>query len=159
MIRARPLAAALAAVLAAACSSEPSAGAGATVRIERSGGAWEIPVEISADPSSRERGWMGRTSLPPDRGMLFLYPRVEPRQFWMKDCLIPIDAAFVDESGQIVNVVEMHPPADPSDPERYRSAVPVRIVLEMPGGWFHARGVGAGDRVVLSEAARAVVPR
>ncbi len=122
---------------------------------------FEVSVEVSATEESRRRGWMGRARLPEDRGMIFLYPDARPISFWMKNCLVPIDAAFIAESGQIVNIQEMSPP-DPTsevDPPSYPSAAPVRIVLEMPGGWFRDHGVGRGDRVELSAEIRSIEPR
>ena len=47
------------------------------------GGADPLLVfaEVVATPESRKQGLSGRDSLPADGGMLFAYPRVEPRVF------------------------------------------------------------------------------
>lgn len=121
----------------------------------------EARVEIAADPAARERGLMGRTSLPPDGGMLFVYPGEDERHFWMKDCHIPLAAAFMDGTGRILNIEEMTPGAGlPGEELRtWDSAGPARFVLEMEGGWFARRGIGAGDRVDLEGALRGLEVR
>jgi uncharacterized protein len=124
----------------------PTTGA---VRIESRTMSWDIDVEIAPTPATRTRGLMGRTFLPPDRGMLFLYPEPGPRGFWMKGCLMPIDAAYVAEDGRIVNIAEMAPEPGVEYPTTHPSDAHVRIVLEMAGGWFREHGVESGDRVVV----------
>ena len=112
-----------------ACGDGGSGGdlpAETAVRIVAGDREWIVPVEIAATPRTRERGLMGRASLPPDRGMLFLYPEPDVRRFWMKNCLLPIDAAYVDGEGRIVNVVEMVPEPGVEFPRTYPSARPVR---------------------------------
>ena len=141
-------------LLIAACGSGdgPEAfPAGTEVRIESHRATFTIPVEIAATPESRQRGLMGRRHLPPDRGMLFIYAEEEPRGFWMKNCLVRIDAAFLATDGHILNVAEMVPEPGREFPRSYPSAAPVRLVLEMPGGWFRDHGVAVGDRVDVPE--------
>ena len=121
----------------------------------------EARVEIAADPEARARGLMGRSFLRPDEGMLFVYPADGERHFWMKDCAFPLAAAFLDGTGRILNIEEMAPGAGRPEEElrTWDSAGPARYVLEMEGGWFLRRGVGAGDRVDLEAALRGVVAR
>jgi len=87
-----------------------------------------------------------------DRGMLFVYPHASYRYFWMFNCRIPIDVAYIRE-GRIEQICSMVPEPDtenrPSSWRRYDSSAAVRHALEMPGGWFDRRGVKAGDRVEL----------
>ena len=123
----------------------------ATVRIETRRATFIIPVEVAATAEARQRGFMGRSFLPPDRGMLFIYETEGPRSFWMRNCLVAIDAAFLTTDGRILNVHEMVPEPGGVGERSYPSAAPVRLVLEMPGGWFRDHGVGVGDRVVLPE--------
>ena len=76
----------------------------------------------------------------------------------MKGCLMPIDAAYIGENGRIVNIAEMTPEPGVEYPATHPSDAPVRIVLEMAGGWFHEHGVEPGDRVVIPQALLAVEP-
>ncbi len=142
----------LALLLLAACGNGGGNGgypATTTVRIESGRETHAIPVDIAATPGARQRGLMGRSFLPPDRGMLFIYESEGRRSFWMKNCIVRIDAAFLATDGRILNVEEMVPEPGGSGERSYPSAAPVRLVLEMPGGWFRDHGVTAGDRVIL----------
>jgi uncharacterized membrane protein (UPF0127 family) len=118
-------------------------------------------VEIAAEPDARERGLMGRLSLLPDCGMLFVYPDQKARGFWMKDCFIPLSAAYLDGDARVVSIAEMTPGAGVADEDLpiYPSGGPVRYVLEMEAGWFKKSGVVPGQRLDLQAALQGVVPR
>jgi uncharacterized protein len=106
-----------------------------------------VRLEVAADPAARARGLMGRTSVPPDGGMVFLYPVDVRESFWMKDTPVPLSIAFVAADGRVVSVAEMTPcTADPCP--SYAPAGPYRYAVELAAGAFPAAGVGAGDRVV-----------
>jgi uncharacterized membrane protein (UPF0127 family) len=117
-----------------------------------------LPVvfaEVADTPERRQRGLGGRTKLEPDHGMLFVYEFDMAHQFWMKDCLIALDIAFIDSRGRIVNVVTMQPPAPGVPDARLPHAVAAadsQYVLETTDGWFARHGLGAGDLVDLSAA-------
>jgi uncharacterized protein len=106
-----------------------------------------VRLEVAADPDARARGLMGRRSVPPGSGMVFLYPVDVREAFWMKDTLVPLSIAFVAADGRVVSVAEMTPcTADPCP--TYAPAGPYRYAVELAAGAFPAAGVGAGDRVV-----------
>ena len=125
------------------------------------GAAAVARVEVVSTPRDRERGLMGRDALPPDTGMLFVYPGDRRLRFWMKDCRGPLSAAFMDREGRILNVAEMAPGAGIPDEELpyYASEGEARFVLEMEGGWFARKGIGPGHRADLSAALRGVEVR
>jgi len=52
-----------------------------------------LPVEVMSTPNATSTGMMGRENL--DGGMLFVFPEVSERSFWMKDCLISLDIIFI----------------------------------------------------------------
>lgn len=108
----------------------------------------EVVVEIAADPASRRTGLMNRPSLGEDHGMLFIFPQPQMQSFYMRNCLIDLDIAYIDDEGKIVDILRMVAP-DPtaSTWPRYKSSVPVRYALETNAGWFEAHGVGVGDVV------------
>jgi uncharacterized membrane protein (UPF0127 family) len=118
-------------------------------------------VEVAATHEARERGLMFRDLLPPDRGMLFVYPEDRPLGFWMKNCSHPLSAAFMDRDGRVLNIEEMAPGDGVPDDllPRYRSAGDARFVLEMEAGWFKRKGVRPGDRADLAAALLGVEPR
>ena len=103
-------------------------------------------VELAATPQSRACGLSHRSALKENRGMLFIYPRSEPRTFWMKDTWIPLSIAFLDESGIIINIENMMPDQTGI---RYHSRLPAAYALEVNQGWFRLHGITAGDRVKM----------
>jgi len=104
-----------------------------------------LDVELATDDISRARGLMYRTRVHEDSGMLFIFPEAKIQRFWMKNCLIPLDIAFVDDEGKIVNIQRAVPPAPQARVfPRYPSLLPVRYVLETRAGWFEDRELGAG---------------
>jgi uncharacterized membrane protein (UPF0127 family) len=100
-----------------------------------------IVAEVAADHASRATGLMFRRSLAPNHGMLFVFQDKSPQCFWMRNTLIPLSIAFVDDDGRIVNIEDMAPMTENS----HCSKEPVRFALEMEQGWFQRRGVSAGD--------------
>ena len=105
----------------------------------------EVPVEIPATDAERERGLMGRTALPEDAGMLFVFDQEQQLSFWMKDTLIPLSIAYIDGGGRIVDIQDMQP----LDETPHPSAEPARYALEVNQGFFAARGIQVGDRAEL----------
>lgn len=106
-------------------------------------GRHEIRVEVADDEAERKRGLMHRDSLPEDRGMLFVYPEERTLSFWMRNTNIPLDIAFLDRRGTIVDIQSMDAQTD----RLYESRQPAMYALEMNRGWFGDHGVEVGDRV------------
>ncbi len=106
-------------------------------------GGETVRVEIADDPEERRRGLMHRDSLPEDTGMLFVYSEERTLSFWMRNTRIPLDIAYVDQRGVIVDVQTMSPQSD----RLYESAAPAMYALEMEAGWFEEHGVSVGDRI------------
>lgn len=102
-----------------------------------------ITAEIADDPATRSRGLMGRDSLPQDHGMLFVYSEEQVLSFWMRNTQIPLDIAFIDGNGVIVDIQGM----EPHDEQSRLSRQPAMYALEMSRGWFEEHGVKVGDRV------------
>jgi uncharacterized membrane protein (UPF0127 family) len=105
-------------------------------------------VEVADTPETWERGLMERVSLAPNAGMIFLFPDITPRAFWMMNTLIPLDMLFIDADHRVINIQDNAPPCEP--PRRcptYRSTAPAKYVLEIPGGRARALGIRAGDQV------------
>ena len=105
-----------------------------------------LAVELATTPKARVCGLSKRANLPENHGMLFIYPNVGQRTFWMKDTQIPLSIAFFDDSGRILSMQDMTPM---QTNERYHSLQPVRYALEINQGWFAAHGIGVGDIVEM----------
>ena len=70
----------------------------------------------------------------------------------MKDTHFPLSIAFLDDSGNIINIEIMSPDLTET---RYRSGRPALYALEVNQGWFRLRGIKAGDRVDIKPSAAA----
>jgi uncharacterized membrane protein (UPF0127 family) len=113
-------------------------------QVEIQAGMHVIRAEVAADSATRTRGLMMRERLGPNEGMLFVFPDRAGHCFWMRNTLIPLSIAFVDDDGTIANIADMTPRSDDSHcPVRA-----VRYALEMEQGWFARRGLKAGARLV-----------
>lgn len=95
-------------------------------------------VEVAATPSEQERGLMMRTSLAPDRGMIFPFNPPKFASFWMKDTLIPLDLFFIRADGSIDHIAEN---AIPESLEPIVSGGEVAAVLELAGGTAARLGI------------------
>jgi hypothetical protein len=107
-----------------------------------------LSVEVADDAEERRRGLMGVEDLPEDQGMAFVFDEPVSSTFWMKDTLIPLSIAFVDENGRVIGLREMEPcRADPCP--TYGADGPYVLAVEANAGWFREHGVQPGDRAEL----------
>jgi uncharacterized membrane protein (UPF0127 family) len=74
-----------------------------------------LQVEVMVSDEDRAMGLMFRPSLPPDRGMLFLFETPDFHGIWMKNCKFPIDILWLDETKKIVHLAESVPPCTAKD--------------------------------------------
>jgi uncharacterized membrane protein (UPF0127 family) len=111
--------------------------------IQLSAGMHLIRAEVAADMSTRSRGLMFRKSLAPNAGMVFVFDEASLHCMWMKNTLIPLSVAFLDDSGTIINIENMAPQTE----DTHCAARPARYALEMDRGWFAARGIKPGTKL------------
>jgi uncharacterized membrane protein (UPF0127 family) len=107
-------------------------------------GMHNIVAEVAKTDQQRQIGLMFRKQMATHEGMLFVFDQPGTQCFWMRNTLIPLSAAFVDDDGSIVNVEDMAPQTEAS----HCSKKPVRFVLEMNAGWFAKRGLKPGFKLV-----------
>jgi len=111
--------------------------------VELGAGMHLIHAALAADDRSRMRGLMFRTSLGPNEGMLFVFDESTTHCMWMKNTLVPLSVAFLDESAHIINVADMAPQTETP----HCATQPARYALEMRRGWFSERGLGPGTEI------------
>jgi YVTN family beta-propeller protein len=120
----------------------------------------EVYVDIANDPSEHARGLMFKKNLEWNNGMLFVFDDENTRSFWMKNTLIPLDMLFIDSNLTIVDIKEYAQPcidANNTCPS-YVSAQPAKFVLELNAGFVQNKTVRVGDRLVLNDNSRGLVP-
>ena len=123
-----------------------------TVTFDASGAVLYVAVADTAQ--EQQRGLMGVETLPADEGMAFVFDEPANSTFWMKDTLIPISIAFVDESSRVIGVRDMQPcEADPCP--TYGIDEPYVLAIEANLGWFDRAGIEGGDHAELKVSAYA----
>jgi uncharacterized membrane protein (UPF0127 family) len=124
-----------------ACVALAASGAFAQLpTLELTAGIHLIRAEVANTFETRAQGLMFRKHLGPNEGMLFVFPQAEAHCMWMKNTLIPLSVAFMDDQGKIVSISEMRPQTETS----HCAAAPASFALEMTGGWFAAKGLKPG---------------
>ena len=117
-------------------------------------GGHTVSVEVADNASTRGRGLATRTSLAQDSGMIFVYREPGWRSYWMKNCLIDLDLAFLDAQRRIFQIVSLYAPAQDADDlaiPRAKSIQPARFVIELSKGWFAAHGIKVGTKVAFDD--------
>jgi uncharacterized membrane protein (UPF0127 family) len=112
-------------------------------RTQLAAGMHRLDVQLAQTPEQRQIGLMWRKDMPVHEGMLFIFEQATTQCFWMRNTLIPLTAAFVEDDGTIVNLADMQPQSDDS----HCSSKPVRFVLEMNQGWFAKRQIKPGYKL------------
>ena len=122
---------------------------GPTVRIDEA----EFTVEVADNSEARARGLSGQARLPSGGGMLFVFQESRVHTFWMKGMLFPLDLVWIGEECTVDNITANVPFPTPeqadSDLPRFRPPLPVRYVLEIPGGQAAASQLQVGDPVTF----------
>ena len=102
---------------------------------------------MAASDSTRRRGLSGRTSLPEDMGVLFLFSEPKKHIFWMKDMKFPIEAIWIRD-GQIVDLsYGLLPPSEGESPQVFTSTESAGAVLEVSAGFIEKHDIRLGQPV------------
>jgi uncharacterized membrane protein (UPF0127 family) len=115
-----------------------------TLSVESGGRSHPFTVWIADTEPRHNQGLMWVKSLPPTRGMLFLFDAPQVTSFWMKNTLIPLDLLFIAPNGRIIRIAEN---ATPLSEATIDSMGLITGVLEVAGGTSRRLGFKAGDRV------------
>jgi len=110
----------------------------------KSGQSISLSVEVVRTPAQRSMGLMYRTSLPSNKGMLFIFEGDQVQAFTMKNTFIPLDMIFIDRSNRIVGLVEN---ARPLTAGPYKVDAASRYVLELNASFCRRHNLSVGDTV------------
>jgi uncharacterized membrane protein (UPF0127 family) len=106
-------------------------------------GSEELVAEIARDRVQIATGMMYRTNLAEHEAMLFVFPPAEigRKSFYMRNCVVPLSAAYIEPDGTISEIVDLHPGNE--IPVMSKSSY-LQFVLEVPQGWFQRHNIKAG---------------
>lgn len=103
-----------------------------------------LDIEISDSEYEIQTGLMYRSSMEENQGMLFVFPDVTPRHFYMKNTQFALDLIFIDDDNRIVSFQEN---AKPFDESSLPSNAPAKYVLEINAGLVNAWGINVRDSI------------
>ncbi len=135
----------------------------------------EFKLEVANTDETRYKGLSGRSSIPADGGMLFVFPArgVQTHGFVMRDCPVPIDIIYLDAAGRIVAMHKMVPEPPRTEKEKvltvaprypewtasnaayesrlrqYSSGFPSQFVIELAGNTLDSLNLKAGQKIEL----------
>ena len=115
-----------------------------TLVIPADNGPIEIEVEIADTPERRSRGYMERTDIGPDDGMLFVFGMSREISMWMKNTPTSLDMLFVCGDGTIRTIAR---DTVPQSTDIVPSNGPVPYVLEVVAGSSDRWGLEPGDKL------------
>lgn len=104
-------------------------------------GAEEMAAELAQTAVQQRTGMMFRTNLAENAGMLFILPMPQRASFWMKNCPLPLSAAYVDQDGVILEIHDLQPH---NTNLVVAASDRVQFVLETSQGWFNRHHVATG---------------
>jgi uncharacterized membrane protein (UPF0127 family) len=105
-------------------------------------------IELAEDEYETQTGLMHRVSMQNNQAMLFIFPNVQMRSFYMKNTLIPLDIIYLDENKKVVSIQKNTKPMDESS---LPSAAPAKYVLEINGGLSDQLNIIEGDSISFSK--------
>ena len=103
-----------------------------------------LNIETPKNQTEFDMGLMFRESLEQDTGMLFVFESVGEKFFHMKNTMIPLDVAFINEAGVIESIKQL----EPLNVSPISSDAEVLYALEVNRGWFTEHNVNIGDKVL-----------
>jgi len=105
-------------------------------------GTQELNTEVALTLTQISTGMMFRTNLLENEAMLFVFAEPRPREFYMKNCLVPLSAAYMDSEGTILEIVPLMPGVEMPVSSKSEK---VQFVLETRQGWFERNKVPVGS--------------
>lgn len=110
-----------------------------------------LTVEVADSERERQRGFMYREKAEEGKGILFVFEDEAPRNFWMKNTLVPLDILYLNNQKEVVSIVENMEPCKVQQCPSYASRGPAMYALEVPAGFVKAHGVTVGDKISEEE--------
>jgi uncharacterized membrane protein (UPF0127 family) len=112
----------------------------------------QFSTEFATDDATRELGLMNRMSLAADHSMLFIFVDDQPRAFWMKNTLVPLDILYFDKDRKLVSMQLNAQPCKADPCAIYPSDGSARYVLEVQAGTAGRLGLKLGEALTIDGA-------
>lgn len=109
----------------------------------------KIKVEIADNADKRKKGLGGRERLASDSGMLFVFPKVDYYNFWMKGMRFPLDFIWIKDK-KVVDITKNVPSPEGEKNEDLPILTPnqpVDSVLEVNAGLVDSHEIKVGDSI------------
>lgn len=103
-------------------------------------GMYIIKAEVAANEAERQQGLMFREKMAANEGMVFIFDTPAAVCMWMKNTLLPLSVAFLDDEGKIINIEDMKPKTT----DTHCAKKQARYALEMNLGWFKQKNIKPG---------------
>lgn len=104
-----------------------------------------VQLEIASTNSARTLGLSGRKDMARDRGMLFDFGQPAEYCMWMKDMHFSLDMIWLNESKEIVYMIEGVTPD--TYPKSFCGPASARYVVEVNSGIVKAADLHTGQRL------------
>ena len=107
-----------------------------------------IEAVLRIRPEEITTGMKYRHFIPPDKGMLFVFPQPAAQAFFMFECVVPLDILWIDNAKRIVEMQRNAPPCFERDLRKcpnYGGNQVASYVLEIAAGQAVAHGLELGD--------------
>lgn len=111
--------------------------------VQLNAGLYVIKAEVAQTYSQMAMGLMHREKMGANEGMLFIWGESSKRCMWMRNTLLPLSVAFIDDKGVVLNVEDMKPQTEDS----HCSKGDAKYALEMNVGWFKTKNLKPGIKI------------
>lgn len=106
-------------------------------------------LELATTRAQQTLGLMNRTSLPNNKGMLFIYQEPGIYSFWMKNTLIPLDMIWLDENFNIIYIKKNAQPCLTNQCPSYGPQEKAKYVLELNAGEVEKINLKIADQLTI----------
>lgn len=103
-----------------------------------------LDIEIADNEYETQTGLMYRSQLGQNEGMLFIFPDMQMRSFYMKNTKIPLDIIYINDQMEIVSFQKN---AKPFDETSLPSDAPAKYVLEINAGLSDSWQLEMNDKI------------
>lgn len=110
-------------------------------------GETSITIERAISEAERIKGLSGRESMPPNHGLLFVFPNAGYHGMYMKDMRFALDIVWLDQYDEVI-YIERNVTPD-TFPETFQPNKPATSVIEFNAGFVRKNNIKIGDRFVL----------